>query len=710
MATVTTDFATSWVLFAQDNGYDSSDSITINSSSRLQIAGYLPIYSSFYVDDWYGYGFTVNASTGVVSGGTVISYERTISGQGTLSVTDLNIPLTTVYQYLQVQQSPGALMTSMFAGDDTMAGSAYNDNLAGYAGNDTLEGGQGNDVLGGNAGNDELVGGGGNDTLSGGAGSDVFCFSGSGNGIDVITDFGVGDRIRVYGPNLWGAVVVPGNGAQLGEGQVQVTVGGSSATLYIGTDDTPGADVQITLSGAFALSSFVPAGSGSDIVFNRAPTGVLAIGGTATQGQTLTATNTLVDADGMNAVDYQWQASSDGTTWDPLADATTNRLLLDETLVGLRLRVLASYTDGQGTAEAVTSAATTAVANVNDRPSGSVTVGGIPEAGMTLAVDDFLADADGLGTVAYQWQSSSNGTTWTNLGSGNTWTLTAAQVDLRIRVVASYIDGHGTAESVVSSATAAVGLAMNRIYGTEGADILASTPGRDIMTGYGGDDTYRIDLSADRVVEAPNAGNDTVRADIGQNGMTRFFRNILARFGSTRLAGPRLRTPDNVENLLVLGDTRATLLGNELDNRLTGNGANNVLDGGAGNDVLVGGGGYDRFYGGAGADTFVIDRVTDMVAAIADFNRAQGDRVGLAGDDYASLFQGSTLGANVFGVAAGDNFFSTDQRLLYNALTGALWYDRDGMAGAAAPVQIAAMGSPALRPTLQAGDFAVMPG
>ncbi|MFM6406146.1 MAG: hypothetical protein ACKPGT_16370, partial [Microcystis sp.] len=36
---------------------------------------------------------------------------------------------------------------------------------------------------------------------------------------------------------------------------------------------------------------------------------------TATENQTLTASNNLADADGIETLNYQWQQSTDGTNW-----------------------------------------------------------------------------------------------------------------------------------------------------------------------------------------------------------------------------------------------------------------------------------------------------------------------------------------------------------------------------------------------------------
>jgi hypothetical protein len=96
---------------------------------------------------------------------------------------------------------------------------------------------------------------------------------------------------------------------------------------------------------------------------NSAPTGVVTISGTATQGQTLTVVSTLADADGLGTLGYQWKA--DGVN---IAAATYATLTLAQAQVGKLITVIASYTDLGGTAESVTSSASIAVIDVNDAP------------------------------------------------------------------------------------------------------------------------------------------------------------------------------------------------------------------------------------------------------------------------------------------------------------------------------------------------------
>ena len=181
---------------------------------------------------------------------------------------------------------------------------------------------------------------------------------------------------------------------------------------------------------------------------NDPPTGAVTISGTATQGQTLTAAHTLADDDELGPVSYQWRA--DGT---PIAGATGSTYTLAQAEVGKAITVVASYTDGAGNAESVASAATATVANVNDAPTGSVTISGSAQVGATLTAGNTLADLDGLGTITYQWRADGADLTGE---TGATLAVTSSLLGKTITVVARYTDGLGAAETVASAATSAV--------------------------------------------------------------------------------------------------------------------------------------------------------------------------------------------------------------------------------------------------------------
>jgi VCBS repeat-containing protein len=337
-------------------------------------------------------------------------------------------------------------------GNDLLDGGDGDDLLHGQAGYDRLYGGKGRDVLYGGDNEDTLDGGTGNDTLYGGPGGDHFDYSTNGNGVDTISDFSIGDVIWVSGANFSATSINAGSGATIGLNQIEVDVSGTGCTLSIGTDNVAGADIVIHLDGTFSLGQFASTADAISLV--PTPTAQVTTTGTFAQGQTITAGNTLADIDTALPLTYQWQVSADGSAWTNLSVGSS--ISLGEAQVGKFVRVLANYTNNDGVTTSAPGLQSAAVTNVNDAPVGSVSINGSATQGQVLSASHTLTDADGIGTISYQWQSSSDGSSWANLTNGSSYQLTALDVGKSIRAVAGYVDGHGTAESVASVATGVV--------------------------------------------------------------------------------------------------------------------------------------------------------------------------------------------------------------------------------------------------------------
>ncbi|HKY01944.1 MAG TPA: putative Ig domain-containing protein, partial [Burkholderiales bacterium] len=235
----------------------------------------------------------------------------------------------------------------------------------------------------------------------------------------------------------------------------------------------------------------------------------------------------------------------------------------------------------------------------------------------------------------------------------------------------------------------------NRLTGLDGNDKFIGGGGSDTFVGGTGNDYYVVDSTGDAVTELAGEGSDTVETSLSYT------------------------LGNNVEDLVLTGTNNRTGTGNALDNALTGNSANNNLTGNAGNDALYGGAGTDTLNGGSGndqlnggsaADTLTGGAGQDLfvfssfggtnVDVITDFDIAE-DTFGLDDAVFTTIVPGALDPAMfVIGTAAGD----ADDRIIYNSVTGNLYYDADG-SGGGAEVRFAQLDSGV---ALTAADFAIV--
>ncbi|MDH4655028.1 peroxidase family protein [Pseudomonas sp. BN606] len=438
------------------------------------------------------------------------------------------------------------------------------------------------------------------------------------------------------------------------------------------------------------------------------PVGAVSISdGTPEVGSLLTASLAgVTDADNAGGtitgpVSYYWQVETvagSGIFEDitfvaagEVSRATGRTFRVTEDLAGLALRVMAIYKDANGVLETVLSNVTdtVAVTQVNDVPTGAPVISGASFfQGVALtASQGTIADADGTTTsvFSFQWQSSTNGTTWTNIGGASTTNFTpgAAQVGLMLRVVVSFTDDQGFANQVASAATAFIGGTFN---GGPGNDILTGTAGDDVMNGGGGNDTLNGGAGNDLIDGATGAdsmtggaGNDTFYVDNVLDSVTEAAgdgRDMVR----TTLASYSLGA--NVEDLAYIGSSNFTAVGNGLANviagavgndTLSGGGGNDMMFGVAGNDVLNGNAGADRMVGGVGDDTFYVDNALDVVV----------ENTGEGSDMVRTTLSSYTLGANLeVLVSLGAGAFTGTGNALANRLVGGTSTDTlDGLAG-----------------------------
>jgi len=454
-----------------------------------------------------------------------------------------------------------------------------------------------------------------------------------------------------------------------------VDISGATEGSYTLTQDEVGRSITVTVTytdGFGTLESLPSSPSTAVANVDDVATGILAVAGIAEEGGALVASLTdVADLDGSTTTSFRWEEYAAGK-WITLSSQNGATLAIpsDQSYVGKIVRVVASTTDALGgVTEFIGNGQT--IANVNDAPTGTVSIAGTAQQGQTLTVTNSLADADGLGIISYQWQS---GGIDISGAVGNSFTLSLAQVGKTVTVKATYTDGEGTKESVISSATAQVvslsgltltgtaaadllnggtandtlyGLAGNdKLNGYAGNDILDGGTGLDTMTGGLGDDTYSVDNAGDKVIENVGEGTDLVQV------------NISTAAGTFTLA-------NNVENATLLNTVAFNLTGNALANILTGNAAANILNGGAGADTLI---------GAAGDDTYIVDAAGDVVIEGANSGidlvkvaiATAGGSYTLADNVENALLQ-NTLSFNLNGNALANSLTGNDAA---NTITG----------------------------------------
>jgi alpha-tubulin suppressor-like RCC1 family protein/predicted RNA-binding protein with RPS1 domain len=270
------------------------------------------------------------------------------------------------------------------------------------------------------------------------------------------------------------------------------------------------------------------------VIENHAPTGSVSISGTPSQGQVLTVSNTLADANGMGAVSYQWFNNSGA-----IQNATQTTYTLTQADVGKTFSVTASYMDYEGFSASVVSSSTMAVANINDAPTGAVFITGTATQGQVLTASNTLADLDGIGTVSYQWQRSGSDIP---SATQSTYVLTQNDVDKTISVKASYIDKFDAHESVSSAVTAKIVNVNDTPTGT--ISILgAATQNQTLIANIDtvvdldgiGDISYQWQRSGSEILSATQSTYVLTQTDVDKTISVK--ANYIDKFGASESVG-----------------------------------------------------------------------------------------------------------------------------------------------------------------------------
>ena len=152
-------------------------------------------------------------------------------------------------------------------------------------------------------------------------------------------------------------------------------------------------------------------------------------------------------------------------------------------------------------------------AAVNDGAA-TFAVSGTAQVGQILTVAKTADDPDGNGSFNYQWQSSTNGSTWSNIGASTaTYTLTGTEQAKQIRVQVSYTDAQNFSELLtIAAGTVPVYDARDLTYTTSNGQTTSAR-----LTATSG--TFTGDVSLNRLVTAPSYGDQNANLSIGKTGI-----------------------------------------------------------------------------------------------------------------------------------------------------------------------------------------------
>ena len=487
------------------------------------------------------------------------------------SLTDDNITLT------------AASALALGGGNDSVAGSAFNDFLMGGTGNDTLIGNAGNDILNGGAGNDSLIGGDGNDVI-------VVNRAESAQmspmppmppmspmppmppmppmsqsplppaerdtidaGVGVRDQLSLGYKRSEVIINDLGSTSAAGNQFEIISKDLRYSavVSGVEWVRFLADDGASYADYQRVSDVLFNRD-----GNGRDYVNYSLANDVIKLDSAsmmhASRGNdSVTGSNwndTLMGGDGNDVL-----TGSDGS--DLLMGGAGN-----DSLFGGGNNTLAEYQFSDTLLGGDGDDRLTVIAGNNSLDGGEG--------------NDTLAGGFGDDTLA-----GGNGTDSLSGGAGSDSISGGAGTD--------------TLAGGAGNDTLMGGDAADSLTGEDGNDWLIGGAGNDTLAGGAGDDVYVLE-AGDSITETSVAGSGRDEIRYAASGSYTLGGGVFVE--SVRYGGA---------DGMALGEDTATFnfTGNEVGQEVWGNAAANSLVGGAGRDAINGGSGNDTLSGAAGNDT-----------------------------------------------------------------------------------------------------------
>lgn len=199
------------------------------------------------------------------------------------------------------------------------------------------------------------------------------------------------------------------------------------------------------------------------------------------------------------------------------------------------------------------------------------------------------------------------------------------------------------------------------LYGESGNDVLLGGKGEDAI--YGGTDADKIYGQANQDFIYGNDGDDSLYGESGND-------IIIAGQGKDLLDG-------GTGNDKLFGQANNDFLfGQDGNDSLYGESNHDSIQGGAGDDLISGGSGDDTLMGEAGSDSFVFNSPNEGVDLITDFS-VLDDTFVFSAAGFEGISLAGIIESEMFTV--GTAATSSEHRFIYDAGSGNLFYDSDGV-------------------------------
>ncbi|MEH2168097.1 MAG: calcium-binding protein [Nostoc sp.] len=588
------------------------------------------------------------------------------------------------------------------SGNNTLNGGAGDDSLSAdvSTGYNLLSGGDGNDSLNayGASGNNTLNGGTGDDTLavfnstgnnllSGGDGNDSFSFTAPSTApsslITQTVDGGIGedslsvDYYYAATEGITSTFNATTNSGSITSGTNRVNYK-SIEQLNIRTtaydDNIVGTSGNDTIGGVNGGNDTIDGGSGDDL---------LSFGNGATEGITSTfnaTTNIGSITSGTNQVSYKniERLNIFDTAYNDLIVGSNGNDTIggvngvngvdggNDTIDGGSGDDLLSFGNYYNTTEVITSTFN-ATTNTGLITSGTNQVNYKNIERLNIFgtdYDDLIVGSNGNDTLAG--------------GRGNNTILGGAGKDY---LSADYSNGNNS----LSGGDDNDSLNVSGSYDDYRGDFyLDAISGKNTLNGGAGDDNLVTNYSSGNNLLSGGDGNDTLTAAGSAS--------LYSSYGAYTVSGNNtLNGGAGGDRLIVDYSSGDNLLdGGNGNDYLTASSATgkNTLKGGNGNDYLTGGNGNDSLIGGAGTDTFAFNSYNQGVDNIYDFN-ATNELIQISAVGFGGGLSTPSLKTSQF--TLGTSATTSNQRFIYDNITGALFFDGDGSASGFTQVKFAQM-------------------